>query len=143
MRSADRRADPDDADSNRAFRLTALLLLPALLGVLVLAAHFLRDGNLVAVVLLVAMVPLLGLRRRWIPRVFQVILGLGSLEWLRTLLALRSQRMALGLPHTRMVAILGGVAVFTALAAALFEVPPIRDWYRGGAGAGRAGLDGG
>jgi hypothetical protein len=108
----------------------ALYLFPALLGTLLLAAHFLRSGNLAVVVLLVAFVPLLGLRRRWIPRAFQVVLGLGALEWLRTLLELRRVRAALGMPHARMVAILGAVALFTAFAAVMFEVPRVRAWYR-------------
>lgn len=110
--------------------MTVLLLVPAVLSTLVLAAHFLRAGALPVVVLLIVVIPLLGLRRSWVPRLFQIILGLGALEWLRSLLALRSMRLALGQPHARMVAILGGVALFTALAAALFEVPRVREWYR-------------
>ena len=104
---------------------------PVTLAMVVLAAHFLRAGWLPVVVVLIAVIPLLGLRRRWVPRLFQLILGLGALEWLRTLLELREIRMALGQPHARMVAILGGVALFTALAAAVFELGPIRWWYRG------------
>ncbi len=100
------------------------------LAILLLAAHFLRAGWLPLVVVLIAVIPLLGLRRRWVPRLFQLILGLGALEWLRTLLELRDIRMALGQPYTRMAAILGGVAVFTLLAATVFELGSIRRWYR-------------
>lgn len=110
--------------------MIAIALVPTAVAVLVLAAHFLRAGWLPLVVILVALIPLLGLRRRWVPRVFQLILGLGAMEWLRTLLELRDIRLALGQPHTRMVAILGGVALFTALCAALFELPTVRNWYR-------------
>jgi hypothetical protein len=108
-----------------------LLLTPVALSLLVLAAHFLRAGVLFAVVVLIVLVPLLGLRRRWVPRLFQALLALGALEWARTLLALRSARIAVGQPHLRMVAILAGVALFTLLSAALFELPAVRDWYRG------------
>ena len=111
--------------------MIGIALVPTALALLVLAAHFLRAGWLPLVVILVALIPLLGLRRRWVPRLFQLILGLGAMEWLRTLLELRDIRVALGQPHTRMVAILGGVALFTALCAALFELPPVRNWYRG------------
>jgi hypothetical protein len=107
----------------------ALLLLPTVLSLLVLAAHFLRAGVLVAVVALIVILPLLGLRRRWVPRLFQAVLGLGVLEWLRTLLVLRAAREAMGMASTRMVLILAGVALFGAVAAALFEVPRLRDWY--------------
>ena len=99
-------------------------------AMVVLAAHFLRAGWLPPVVILIAVIPLLGLRRRWVPRLFQLVLGLGALEWLRTLLELREIRMALGQPHARMVAILGGVALFTALAAPAAALGPIRRWYR-------------
>jgi len=112
--------------------MIAIALVPAALATVVLAAHFLRAGWLPLVVVLVAVIPLLGLRRGWVPRLFQVILGLGTLEWLRTLLSLRDLRQALGQPHARMVAILGIVALITAVAAALFELPKVRSWYRGG-----------
>ena len=114
--------------------MIAVALVPSALALLVLAAHFLRAGWLPLVVILVALIPLLGLRRRWVPRLFQVILGLGAMEWLRTLLELRDIRLALGQPHARMVAILGGVALFTAVCAALFELTPVRNWYRRQAG---------
>lgn len=110
--------------------MIAIALVPATLATVVLAAHFLRAGWLPLVVALVAVIPLLGLRRRWVPRLFQVMLGLGSLEWLRTLLELRDARQATGQPHGRMVAILGAVAVLTAVTAALFELPRVRAWYR-------------
>lgn len=110
--------------------MIALLLVPVVLSLLLLAAHFLRAGILPAVVILVALVPLLGLRRRWVPRLFQILLGLGALEWLRTLLAIRAARMALGEPTTRMAIILGAVALFTLASAALFEIGRVRRWYR-------------
>ncbi len=115
--------------------MIAIALVPAVLATLVLAAHFLRAGWLPLVVILVAVIPLLGLRRRWVPRLFQLVLGLGALEWLRTLFELRDLRQALGQPSTRMVAILGSVALVTALAAAAFEIPPVRRWYRGATGS--------
>ena len=116
--------------------MIAVALVPVALSTVLLAAHFLRAGWLPVVVILVALIPLLGLRRRWVPRVFQLLLGLGALEWLRTLLELRELRMALGEPHARMVAILGGVALFTALSAATFELPAVRSWYRRRDGTG-------
>lgn len=123
--------------------MTVLLLFPVVLATLVLAAHFLRAGALFAVVILIIILPLLGLRRWWVPRLFQAVLGLGALEWLRTLLVLREVRIALGQPHARMVAILAGVALFTLIAAALFEVPRVRRWYRERAGGPPAEPDAG
>jgi hypothetical protein len=111
--------------------MTALLLAPAVLSLLVLAAHVLRAGVLFAVIALILLIPVLGLRRPWVPRMFQGVLVLGALEWVRTLLALKSARIAMEQPYGRMVAILGGVALFTLLAATLFEAPRVRRWYRG------------
>ncbi len=114
--------------------MTILALTPAVLGTLLLAAHFLRMGAFTAVIALIFLVPLLGLQRWWVPRIFQVVLGLGALEWVRTLLVFRGLRAARDMPHARMTAILLGVALFTALAAVLFELPRVRRWYRRRAG---------
>lgn len=110
--------------------MKVLALLPVVLSTLLLAAHFLRAGALAAVVLLIVLIPLLGLRRWWVPRLFQLILGLGALEWLRTLLVFRELRIVRGEPHARMTAILAAVALFTVVSAALFELPAVRRWYR-------------
>lgn len=123
-------SDPDARPSGSRLGPGVAVPVLAALATMVLAAHFLRDGNLAVVVVLIALIPLLGLQRRWVPRVFQAVLGLGALEWLRTLLELRDLRQALGQPHARMVAILGSVAVVTALTAAAFELPGVRGWYR-------------
>jgi hypothetical protein len=114
--------------------MVILALTPAVLGTLLLAAHFLRAGALTAVIALVFLIPLLGLRRWWVPRVFQLVLGLGALEWIRSLLVFRALRIARDMPHVRMSVILLAVALFTALAAALFEVRRVRSWYRSQAG---------
>ena len=110
--------------------MTAFAVVPAAFATVLLAAHFLRAGWLPLVVALVAMIPFLGLRRAWVPRLFQVVLGVGALEWLWTLLELREARMAVDEPHARLVVILGCVAVFSLLSAALFELPPVRRFYR-------------
>ncbi len=95
-----------------------------------LAAHFLRVGALAPVTLLIVLLPLLALRQWWVPRLFQLVLVLGGLEWLRTLVVLRALRAARGEPSLRMVAILAGVAAFTLLSAAIFETPRLRRRFR-------------
>ena len=109
--------------------MTALLLTPVVLSLVVLAAHFLRDGHLTLVILTLGLVALLPLRRSWVPRLFQGVLVLAAAEWIRTLLQLRDFRIALGQPHGRMTAILVGVAAFTALSALVFEAPRLRRRY--------------
>lgn len=115
--------------------MIALLLLPAALSLIVLGAHFLRAGNLVMVVLVLVLLGLLGARRSWAARTVQIALLLGAVEWARTLVALAAWRSQAGEPMLRLVLILGGVALWTALSALLFQAPRLRTRY----GLARAG----
>lgn len=110
--------------------MIGLLLLPAVLSALVLAAHFLRTGNLLAVAGLLALVPLLFLRRRWVSRLAMVTLWLGTAVWLYTAARFTMERLRFGMPWLRMVLILGGVAAFTALSSLVFRTVRLREWYR-------------
>jgi len=55
---------------------------------------------------------------------------LGAFEWLRTLMAFASMRMALGQPYLRLTLILGAVAAFTLLAAWAFQQRALRAHFR-------------
>lgn len=101
--------------------MTVLLLTPAVLSALLLGAHFLRSGHVLIVLLVLSAVPLLLLRRRGAVRLVQAMLLLGALEWLRTLWQLAQFRVMVGAPYLRMALILGAVALFTALSAALLS----------------------
>ena len=61
-----------------------LLLGPPALSLLVLAAHFLRGGDLLPLLACIALLPLLAVPRPWATRVLQVALLLGAIEWIRT-----------------------------------------------------------
>ncbi len=106
-------------------------LLPAVISFLLLAAHFYRAGWLVLAGACLAMPLLLLLQRTWVPRLFQVLLLLGALEWLRTLYLFAAMRIAFGEPWTRLAVILGAVALFTALSALVFRSRGLRAYYRG------------
>jgi hypothetical protein len=94
--------------------LAAVLLV---LSSLVMAAHFFR-GGIFAMALFVLLVPLLVLtRERRLIRVVQFLLLLGAAEWIRTALVIAQDRLRVGEPVTRMIVILGSVALFTALSA--------------------------
>lgn len=109
--------------------MNILLLLPALLSTILLAAHFLRAGHLLIVVFVLATIPLLTVRRPWSARLVQGVLALGALEWVRALLQLARLRAELGVPYARMVVILGVVALVTAVAALLFETRRLRQRF--------------
>jgi hypothetical protein len=97
-------------------RIVATLLLPAL-ALLVLGAHFFRAGLAPLAGACVALLALLFVRTTWAARTLQAALALGTLEWLRTAWGFASARAAQGQPYTRLLLILGSVALFTVLAA--------------------------
>ena len=115
----------------------ALYFVPIVLSLLVLGAHFLRDGSMVLVVACLTLVALLFVRRIWAARIVQGVLVLGALEWLWTLYGLVQVRAALDQPYVRMSVILGTVAAVTLASALLFETQALRRIY-GSASAGDA-----
>ena len=106
-----------------------LRLTPAILSLLILGAHFLRSGQTLIVGLCLVLILLLLLRSKWVPRLIQAVLVLGSLEWLWTLYTFAVIRMAHGQPWLRMAIILGGVALFTAASAFVFRNRQLRKYY--------------
>ncbi len=110
-------------------------LVPPALAVLVLAAHFFRAGEYWVVALLLAVIALLAVPRWWAARLAQVVLVLGTIEWIMTLAQLAFERMVAGEPAARLIAILGVVAGLTAASALVFRTEPLRRYY----GLGRRG----
>jgi len=110
--------------------LNLVRLIPVILSSILMAAHFSRaNQNGLAIVCL--MLPfLLFIRRRWVAKVFQVLLLLGAIEWIETTLRIVHIRQLQGQPWTRLVAILGGVALFTALSALVFETKSLKQRFR-------------
>jgi hypothetical protein len=109
--------------------MNALRLTPVVLSFLLLAAHFYRSGFLLPAILCVFVLFLLFLKKSWVPRLFQILLILGALEWLRSLYFLAAMRIAWDQPWTRMAIILGAVALFTALSALVFSSRKLRARY--------------
>jgi len=109
--------------------MNLLRLLPVILSLLLLAAHFYRAGLAPLTVLCVALPLLLFLRQAWVPRLFQVLLVIGALEWLRALYGFAAMRIAFGEPWTRLAVILGAVALFTGCSGLVFRCSKIRARY--------------
>ena len=109
-------------------RVFGWLLLPALALVL-LAAHLFHGGASLLAAVAVLLVALLAVRRWWAARLLQVVLLLATVEWLRTTVVLSQARIAHGQPYVRLVLILAAVAALTAVAAAVFQVPRLRNRY--------------
>jgi len=104
-------------------------LLPVVLSLLLLGAHFYRADWPAATLVCVGLLPLLALRRWWVPSVFQALLVLAALEWLRTLVMIALVRIANEQEWARMAIILGLVAAFTAASALVFRSRALRSRY--------------
>jgi len=109
-----------------------LRLLPVFISFLLLAAHFLRAGQVVISIILISLLSLLFLRKVWVPWVIQLILLLGTVEWLHTLYSVAQVRIEFGMPWMRMATILGAVALFTALSCLVFRNKALRKRFPGG-----------
>jgi len=109
--------------------ITVLLLVPAVTACILLAAHFLRFYAFGIVGLCLLLPFLLLVRRGWAARLVQVVLLLGALLWAQSGYVLAHQRMSVGEPWGRLAIIVGGVALFTLVAAVLFETRPLRRRY--------------
>jgi hypothetical protein len=109
--------------------MTHLQLLPATLSLIVLAAHFLRAGTPVLVLLALVVAGLVLVRRPWAGRIVQWVLVIGAVEWLRTLFVLAEQRRLEGMPYTRMAVILGVVGTFTLASAALMQTRRVAEHF--------------
>jgi hypothetical protein len=109
--------------------MLALHLAPVVIAGLLLAAHFFRADAWLGFAAALAVVAVAFVRRRWAPRIVQVGLGLGAIEWLRTMAMFAAERISFGQPYVRMVVILGAVTLLTALAALVFERRVMRQRY--------------
>jgi presenilin-like A22 family membrane protease len=91
--------------------------IPAVMALIVLAAHFYRAEAVVPAIICVAAIALVFLRRPWPMWIVRLGLSAGSVLWLITAWRIAQSRMNAGMPYLRMLAILGAVAAFTAFAA--------------------------
>ena len=109
--------------------MTFLFLMPTVVALLTLAAHFARYSFYPLSLVLVLMLGLLLIPRRWVSRTMQVVLCLAVLEWTTVLYDVAQQRAMDGRDARKSGVILGGTAAFTLLAAALYQTPRLRRRY--------------
>jgi len=99
------------------------------IAALLIGAHFLREGNIAAVVLCLVTPALFLYRRRWILIVLQVFAYAASATWVVTLLRIVEQRQLVGSPWTAAALILGAVALLSLLAGLLLNSRSLRERY--------------
>jgi len=104
-----------------------LFYVPMVLSLLVLGAHFLRQGATAYLLVCLALIVVLMIPRRWAAWIVQVSLLLGALLWAHTLIRTAGERIANGEPYVRLTIILGAVAGFTLLSAL---IPFTKRWRR-------------
>ena len=109
--------------------MTFLLLLPAILSFLMLAAHWLRVDNPGLAGVTLALAVLLLVPRWWVVRIAQVVLGLAFVIWLLTIWGIIQDRMEEGKPWQRAALILLGVASLNLVAMALLGTRRLRNRY--------------
>jgi len=104
-------------------------LLPVIFSALIMSAHFSRayQDELAIVCLLLPF--LLFIRKQWVARLFQVLLVIGSLVWVKTAWTLVQIRQAQGVSWMRLLIILGIVALFTGLSALVFQTKALKERY--------------
>ncbi len=98
-----------------------LRVLFIILSAILLAAHFLRGGNLLLTVVCLLLPALFFVRRPWTLWLLQGAAYLGAVVWMVTLLQLVIERIALGRSFGVAVAILGTVMMFTIVSGVLLN----------------------
>jgi len=110
----------------------ALALTTATLSLLLLAAHYLRRGDVFMCVVMACIAGLLLFhRRRPVLRVTQVLLGLAAIRWAMVTNDLVRHRLAEGGEAGRLAAILGAVIAVNVLAALLLGARAVTARYPG------------
>ena len=104
-------------------------LLPVIFSALIMSAHFSRayQDELAVVCLLLPF--LLFIRKQWVARLFQALLVVGSLVWIKTTWTLVQIRQAQEVSWIRLLIILGIVALFTGLSALVFQTKALKKRY--------------
>jgi len=90
---------------------------PLAVSAILIAAHFLRSGNILVTIVCLAAPLLLLVRTPAVRIAVQIMLVIAAAEWVRTAFVIAQERAASGAPVTRMFVILGSVALFTLLSA--------------------------
>jgi hypothetical protein len=106
-----------------------LRILPFIVSMILLAAHFFRTGNMLFVIICLVVPFLLLIKTRWALISAQIFTYVGVLLWVLTAFELVRVRMAAGADYLRMLLILLAVAAFSGWAAYLLNRPAVKQNY--------------
>ncbi len=106
-----------------------LRIIPLIIASLLLAAHFLRDGNLGLVAVCLLLPLLLVVKKRWSLIILQLFTYVGAAIWVSTAIGIAQRRILQGVPWSRMAIILGVVALFTVFAGLVLNSTVVKEKY--------------
>jgi len=104
-------------------------LVPVILSILFIGAHFLRAGNSVLVAISLVLLCCLFIRHPLTVRLMQLALFLSTIEWVHIGLILTSARSDAGLPWGRLAIILGVVALLSFASIFVFYTKALKNRY--------------
>ena len=94
-----------------------------------LAAHFLREGQMLLMVITLLAPLLLLIKKRWARLILQGLLYAGAVLWLYTAYTIVQERLAAQGPWARMLVILAAVAAITVAAAVALSSKTVKQRY--------------
>lgn len=107
--------------------IPALRMIPAVISFLLLGAHFFRSDSLVLTGACALAPLLLPVKKRGIRLFLKALLFLGAVVWAQTAFILVQHRLAIDAPWLRLLAIMGGLVLFTLYAGTLLDPSPAGD----------------
>lgn len=104
-------------------------LIPVIISVILIGAHFLRSGNVLIPILSLLLVMALCIREPLVARTVQFVLLLATAEWIHAAYVLISTRVDAGLPWTKLGIILGSVGALSLASIGLFLTKTLKEMY--------------
>ena len=117
-------------DMTKKSRKFIWFLIPAIFSILLLAAHFSRQDLNIVAILCVVLPLLLLVKKKVILTLFQLLLFLGVVEWVRTLMMYIDERQVTGEDYGTLTIIISSVSLFTFISAVLLSAGKVRFAYR-------------
>ncbi len=104
-------------------------LLPVLFSALLFSAHISRAGYNIPAVIFLLLIGTLFIKKTYILRTWQVVLGLASLIWIQAAVGYIQTRMQMDMPWIRLLFIMIAIVLFTAFSAWWMENKKIKEFY--------------
>lgn len=105
-------------------------LLPIIISIALLSAHYYRAGILPLVIIISLSLLVLLVRQSWAVRIIQVELFIGGMEWIRTVYSLVMARQSMDMPWIRMALILGTVSLVSFCSIFIFRARSLKTRYQ-------------